>query len=96
MPNHVHVLFSLHAGQRLEDTVKSWKGVSARRINVALTRTGVFWMTDYFDRFIRDGGHFWKCARYIRRNPVKTKLRTGNFVLYESEAVMRHLDAAGV
>lgn len=96
MPNHVHGLFSLHADCRLEDTVKSWKGVSARRINVALGRSGSLWMTDYFDRLIRDEEHFWNCARYIRQNPVKGKLQAGRFILYESKTVKQHLDAAGV
>ena len=48
------------------------------------------------DRFIRDEGHFWKCARYVRHNPAKAKLRAGEYRLHEAEAVAQHLDAAGV
>lgn len=87
MPNHVHVLFTLHADRTLEDEVKSWKGVSARGINLALARSGEFWQRDYFDRMIRDAAHFWRCARYVRRNPAKCGLREGEFALHESEAV---------
>ncbi len=91
MPNHVHALFSLRQGHRLEDEVKAWKGVSARGINAALARSGEFWQRDYFDRMIRDAGHFWRCARYIHRNPETCGLRQGEFVLHESEAVRKVL-----
>ncbi len=96
MPNHVHVLFSLRKGHRLEDVVKSWKGVSARRINDLLSRNGALWMADYFDRFIRDEEHFWNAARYVRQNPRKAGLKSGGFVLFESAAVKKQLDAAQV
>src|SRR5207244_449558 len=33
MPNHVHAMFSLSKGETLEATMKSWKGVSSRRLN---------------------------------------------------------------
>lgn len=96
MPNHVHTLFTLHPGHQLEDTVKSWKGVSARRVNSHFCRTGPIWMPDYFDRLIRDESHFWRCARYIRNNPVKGGLEEGSFILHEDDSVRQHLDAAGV
>ena len=95
MPNHVHLLFSLNAGRRLEDEIKLWKGVSARRINRLLSRSGMLWMPDYFDRLIRDERHFWNCARYIRRNPLKAGLLDSGFRLFEADAVRRHLDLAG-
>jgi putative transposase len=96
MPNHVHALFTLHIGWRLENTVKSWKGVSARKINTHFSREGSLWMMDYFDRLIRDEAHFWRCARYIRGNPAKAGLDVGTFILHESDSVRQHLDAAGV
>ena len=76
MPNHVHLLFTAHA--RLEKLMKTWKGVSARRIG-----QGSIWQKGYRDTMIRDGGHFANAVRYIRRNPVK--LPAGSFTLWESE-----------
>jgi len=93
MPNHVHVLFSSQAGHSLPDIVKSWKGVSARRINQMLGRQGALWMDDYFDRFVRDEQHFWNCALYIRRNPIKARLGENGFSLFEVEAVKLRMDA---
>jgi REP element-mobilizing transposase RayT len=83
MPNHVHALFSLVKGFFLEDTLKDWKGVSARHINELLNTGGKLWQKDYFDRIVRDLRHFANCAKYIRRNPLKAKLRPGEYLLYE-------------
>jgi len=92
MPNHVHALFSLAPRWKLESILHQWKGSSARAINGHLKRAGPVWMKDYFDRMIRDVAHFWRCARYIRRNPVKAKLRVDEFTLFESDHVRDVLD----
>jgi REP element-mobilizing transposase RayT len=94
MPNHVHLLCSLFEGRKLQAALKAWKGVSARLIHQRSGGHGRLWMEDYFDRLIRDEMHFWKCARYIRQNPVKAKLPGGSFLLHESKPVADHLDAA--
>ncbi len=78
---------SLNKSWKLEEIVHSWKRHSAVRINRLLGRTGTFWQKDYFDRLVRDRDHFANCVRYIRRNPVKAKLREGEYTLYESEMV---------
>ena len=51
MPNHVHILF--RPLMPLQDLVKVWKGVSARRM-----KEGSIWQKDYRDRLIRDQEHF--------------------------------------
>lgn len=85
MPNHVHVLFRPMQGFALASIVKSWKGFTARQLNKQLGRTGRFWQGDYWDRLIRNRGHFMSCLQYIRENPLKAKLRSGEFVLYEQK-----------
>jgi len=92
MPNHVHVLVSLGDGESLEGLLKIWKGVSSRRVNLALNRSGELWQGNYFDRLIRDQEHFWNCARYIRRNPSKARLPHHRYFLHESSAVKQVLD----
>ena len=79
MPNHVHLLFTAHA--RLEVLMKTWKGVSARRIG-----QGSIWQKGYRDTIIRDGGHFANVVRYIRRNPAKLPQNT--FTLWQSERAL--------
>ena len=85
MPNHVHALFVLHADWTLEQMIHSWKLFTARQINARLGRKGSLWMRDYFDRLVRDDGHFANCVRYIRRNPAKANLRPGEYLHYESD-----------
>ncbi|BCU77763.1 hypothetical protein llg_24780 [Luteolibacter sp. LG18] len=92
MPNHVHALVSLGQDEALDDLLKIWKGVSSRRINLAMERSGELWQANYFDRVIRDGEHFWNCAKYIRRNPTKARLTADRYLLHESEMVRRELD----
>ena len=87
MPNHVHVLFLLNGAWALEDMVHSWKLYSALKINKLLGKSGALWQKDYFDRLVRDREHFANCVRYIRRNPLKSKLRDGEYTLYESDMV---------
>lgn len=84
MPNHVHVLVRLTGGQDLGKVLHSWKSFSAHRINAVLGSRGRVWQRDYFDRLVRDGAHFRRCVRYIRRNPTKARLRTSEYLLYES------------
>ena len=91
MPNHVHALFSMAKGRKLEKVVGGWKGYSAKDINVLCERKGALWQKDYFDRMVRDWDHMFRVARYIRRNPVKAKLGEGEFTLYEAEWVKKML-----
>jgi hypothetical protein len=76
MPNHAHLLFIPLVP--LEKLLKSWKGVSARKIG-----KGSIWQKGYRDTMIRDAEHFANAVRYIRRNPAK--LPVGQFTLWESD-----------
>jgi REP-associated tyrosine transposase len=73
MPNHVPAVFVQHPSWPL----RSWKSFTSRKINSLLSREGTLWQRDYFDRPVRDEKHFANCVRYIRRNPVKARLRGG-------------------
>jgi REP element-mobilizing transposase RayT len=81
MPNHVHVLFRLGEDQKLEGVLQSWKGFMAREINKLLGKNGTLWQEEYWDRMIRNERHFEKSVNYIAMNPVKAKLRAGEFLL---------------
>jgi hypothetical protein len=85
MPNHVHAIFVQHPGWPLEKLVRSWKSFTSRKINSLLSQEGTLWQPDYFDRLVRDQKHFANCVRYIRRNPERAGLRSGEYILYESE-----------
>ena len=83
MPNHVHVLFRPLGSQPIPKIVKSWKGFTAMLINKRTGKSGSLWQEDYWDRLIRSPRHFSICAEYIHRNPVKARLRDGEFLLFE-------------
>ena len=87
MPNHVHLLVTLHPDWLLEKVIFTWKRRSSGQINLLLETSGQNWQHEYFDRMIRDGRHFENVVRYIRRNPAKAKLRKSEFTLHESETV---------
>ena len=84
MPNHVHALFTLASGQSLEALLHSWKSFTANAMHRLSGDSGPVWQRDYFDRLIRDEQHFRRCVRYIRRNPEKAQLRSGEFLSYEA------------
>ncbi len=81
MPNHVHVLFRPLGRHALPEIMKSWKGFTARDINRRIGKAGSLWQDEYWDRLIRNEAHFLKVVKYIRENPVKAKLRDGQFLL---------------
>ena len=85
MPNHVHALFVQNPTHPLEDLLHSWKTFGSRTINQLLGRSGTLWQRSYFDRLVRDEKHFRNCIRYIRRNPEKAHLSSGEYILYESD-----------
>jgi putative transposase len=73
MPNHVHVLIAPFRPLR---EVMNWiKGVSARKANQMLGRTGGrFWQDESFDHWARSRQEFEKIERYILENPVRAGL----------------------
>ena len=85
MPTHVHLVYISHPDWPMEKLIATWKKNSAREINRQENRRGNLWQKDYFDRLIRDRDHFIRCVRYIRNNPQKANLSSGEYSLYESE-----------
>lgn len=84
MPNHVHALFTMLGEHELGDLVHSWKSFTANQIHIGTQDRGKLWQRDYFDRLIRDIAHFQNCVRYIRKNPVRAKLGTKEYLLHDS------------
>jgi REP element-mobilizing transposase RayT len=77
MPNHFHALIEPVKGTLLGEIVKSWKGGSAREINVLLGRRGALWQKEPFDHIVRSEAQLEHFRRYIAENPTKAGLRSG-------------------
>lgn len=69
MPNHVHVLVAPAAGQSLSEMVRTWKSVSAHRINKMLERRGALWQEESWDHIVRSPRHLDRYRQYIQNNP---------------------------
>jgi putative transposase len=73
MPNHVHFLIEPKApAPKITQFVK---GVSAKRANALLSRTGhPFWQDESFDRWVRSDKERGNIIRYSEFNPVRANL----------------------
>ena len=76
MPNHWHAILRPASGceLNLSQIMRGVKGRTARRINLALGRTGAFWQSDWFDRWLRTDAEGARVIDYIQQNPVKAGL----------------------
>jgi REP element-mobilizing transposase RayT len=82
MPNHVHVLAGIAGRSEMRKHCRNWKKYSATRINEQLGRTGQFWQWESYDHLVRSERSLAKFRDYIAQNPVKAKLRPGEYALY--------------
>jgi leucyl-tRNA synthetase/REP element-mobilizing transposase RayT len=85
MPNHVHAMFRLAPGIKLEDVLQSWKSFTAKSINKVLGLEGTLWQREYWDRMVRDADHRANILDYIAKNPERAKLNEGEFILYSRD-----------
>jgi len=85
MPNHIHLLAVMTNGYELEDVLYSIKRFSARKINVALDRSGRLWQQESYDHIVRDQAELYRIRKYIADNPAKAGLKVGEYDLFSSE-----------
>ena len=81
MPNHFHALVTPLAGWTLGRVVKGWKGATSRAINLKLGRTGQLWQAEPYDHIVRSEAQLEHYRRYIAENPIKARLREGEYAL---------------
>ncbi|MEO0452611.1 MAG: leucine--tRNA ligase [Verrucomicrobiota bacterium] len=84
MPNHVHILFQLAPGEKVEDIIHSWKSYTSKEILKVIGGSGPVWQSDYWDRIIRSVEHEIKVREYILQNPEKANLLEGKATLYSA------------
>ncbi len=76
MPDHVHMLLCPLEKEdnvyfSLAEIIQPIKGSTAHRINRLMQRKGAFWLSESFDRIIRDEEEWIEKYDYIKNNPVK-------------------------
>jgi type I restriction enzyme R subunit len=82
MPNHVHMLAAFASEEGMLDQCEGWKHFQAVQINRQIGGSGRFWQQDGFDHLVRSVEEFEGLRRYIAANPVKARLRPGEFLHY--------------
>ena len=71
MPNHAHVLVAPRGEAQLSEICKTWKSVTARRVNKLRGRRGAFWQEESWDHIVRSAAHLERYRRYIAENPKR-------------------------
>lgn len=80
MPNHLHFMAAFPNEDALLSQCESWKHYTAMRLNRLLETKGRFWQQDGFDHLVRSEKQFRWLRRYIEENPLKAKLRGGEYL----------------
>lgn len=79
MPNHVHALVCPLGEHSLDQVLHSWKSYTAHAINKLLFLSGQFWQHESYDHIVRSEEQLEHFRRYIQNNPIKAKLRAGEY-----------------
>ncbi|MFA6958977.1 MAG: transposase [Thermoanaerobaculia bacterium] len=78
MPEHVHMITTPLSGPDgpylLSEIMKPIKGVSSRRINKLMKRSGTLWHDESFDHVLRNDEKLQEKADYVMMNPVRRGL----------------------
>ncbi len=80
MPNHAHLLAAFPTEESQLAQCDSWKHYTAREINRLLGRLGRFWQQDGFDHLVRSEEQLDHFRRYIADNPLRARLRPGEYL----------------
>lgn len=74
MPDHLHWLFTLHAGQRLGGVMRLLKGRSSFHIGQRCNAGSRLWQAGYHDHALRSEENILPAARYLLANPLRAGL----------------------
>jgi putative transposase len=79
MPNHVHLLAAFPDPATMLKQCKSWMHYSAVQIHREVGEKGRFWQPEPFDHLVRNVDQYEYLRKYIADNPVKAKLKPGEY-----------------
>jgi putative transposase len=86
MPNHVHLLAAFPTSQAMLEQCESWKHFTATKINRILGVKDRFWQQDGFDHLVRSEEQLQFLRDYIANNPIKARLKPGEYRLHSSRS----------
>ena len=79
MPNHVHLLAAFASAEIMEQQFDSWLHYTATQINRRTGDRGHFWQQEPFDHLVRSPEQYEYLRQYIKDNPAKANLKSGEF-----------------
>lgn len=85
MPNHVHYLAGFAEEDAFLKQNTDWKRFMAREINRRVGDKGEFWQVDQFDHLVRSEAQFLRLRGYIKNNPIRAGLPTGEFLWFSKD-----------
>ncbi len=93
MPDHFHVLLTVHADTTIEKVVRLIKGGFASRAGKELGIKAPFWQKGFSEIRVFDSDAFANQSEYIRKNPVEAHLVSSVEEYPYSSAHVADLDA---
>ena len=79
MPNHVHLLAAFPDPESMSKRCASWMHFTAVKIHEALGVKGHFWQREPVDHLVRSVEQYEYLRKYIADNPIKAKLKPGEY-----------------
>ncbi|MBI2481167.1 MAG: hypothetical protein HYV60_21775 [Planctomycetia bacterium] len=79
MPNHVHLLCAFADAAAMRKQFDSWQHYTAVQINRSVGQQGKVWQGDPFDHLVRSPGQYDYLRQYIKDNPRKARLSSGQY-----------------
>jgi putative transposase len=80
MPNHAHLLAVFSSEEAMKEQGDSWLHYTAFKINSLIGSKGKLWQQEPFDHLVRSVEQYEYLRDYIRSNPVKAKLKVGEYI----------------
>lgn len=74
MPDHVHMIIKPNEKYSLSRIMKGIKGVSSHEINKMRKTKDTIWLSESFDRIVRDAAELDEKLLYMFNNPIKRNL----------------------
>jgi putative transposase len=71
MNDHVHVVLRLLNDFQLDKVTHTWKSFSANQLQRLFGRVGSIWVTESWDRVVRDDAELMEKCLYVLNNPAK-------------------------
>jgi REP element-mobilizing transposase RayT len=86
MPNHVHVVLTLHPDWGLKKITHGWKSYLGHKLAAFPNAPKPIWQDESYDHIVRDSDEFLHLVRYTLRNPEVAGLKNWPWIYPVAQA----------